>query len=251
MPAQICIRYGDFASAIIKLNKGYNDDILNTNLRRLRLEVDKLLLRSAQRVTIPKLQVIFLINNYNAILQILLNSSTTGAGSVAMNSSAQDSEDAAHWASLLQSQVTLYVEEELSEKFNKLVTFVKSTSAALDDVERNRSSNPAENSNAAAAVIDMANLESIVKHFAKYWRDGIESINSSVLKNFGSEASTAEEENKAATEILKRVLVQLVLYYQRFQDIIKNHCRNKPNITKEVVPIPTIMFEIKKYSKVS
>jgi hypothetical protein len=49
-------------------------------------------------------------------------------------------------------------------------------------------------------------------------------------------------------EILKQVLIQLVLYYQRFQDILKKH-KAGASLAKELVPIPTIMYEIKKYGQ--
>jgi hypothetical protein len=60
-------RYADFCAAIVKLNRDYGDDILINTMRRLRTEVEKLLMRTASRLPVPKLQMIFLINNYNAI----------------------------------------------------------------------------------------------------------------------------------------------------------------------------------------
>ena len=56
-----------FCAGILQLNKGYDDDILTSNLARLRNEVEKLLLQVASDLSAAKQQVIFLINNYECI----------------------------------------------------------------------------------------------------------------------------------------------------------------------------------------
>ena len=38
---QVTLRYAEFATAILKLNRGYNDEILSSNLRRLMTEVNR------------------------------------------------------------------------------------------------------------------------------------------------------------------------------------------------------------------
>lgn len=245
-PHWLGLRYADFAAGILKLNKGYNDDILSSNLKRLRGEVDKLFLRSASRITPPKNQIIFLIQNFHAMLFLIQKEDN-------------NSDEAQHLQNQAQQQIALYVEEELSEKFSRLIQFVKTTEFNIANEEKMAM---AQNLPVPELKIDFTSLESLVKHFAKYWKEGIEQINSSVSKNFITSSANdtlsvlIEIETKSATEILKQVLVQLVLYYQRFQDLLKRFLANKnpnirQNLMKDVVSISTIMFEIKKYSKMN
>ena len=50
-------------------------------------------------------------------------------------------------------------------------------------------------------------------------------------------------------DILKQVLTQLLMYYSRFQDIIKT-CWSRPQpFSKDIVTTASILKEIKKYSR--
>ncbi len=70
-PHYVSARYAEFSAAIIKLNLDYRDDILIHTMRRVRTELDKLLLRSASRLSPAKLQSVYLINNYQSIRSIV------------------------------------------------------------------------------------------------------------------------------------------------------------------------------------
>ncbi len=50
-------------------------------------------------------------------------------------------------------------------------------------------------------------------------------------------------------EILKQVLTQLLLYYTRFQDIIKKTWARAPAFSRDIVSTATILMEIKRYSR--
>ena len=236
----VCTRYADFAVSILTLNRVQQDDILTSNLRRMRQEVEKLLSRSAAKLS-GKQAVVYLIHQYHALLKIL-------------QSTGFESEDSQHFSQLANTQINLFVEEELNEKFGRLIQFVKSFS----DEEVNAAGSAATNTTTTEErSVDLVALESIVKHFAKYWKDGIEALHTSVTKCFDpatnggvtTTTSSGGHEERVGDEILKQVLVQLLRYYQRFQEIIKKYARNKPNITKDVVPTSTIMFEVRKYSQ--
>jgi len=45
------------------------------------------------------------------------------------------------------------------------------------------------------------------------------------------------------------VLTQLLLYYTRFQDIIKKTWQRAPAFTRDIVSTATILMEIKRYSR--
>ena len=49
-------------------------------------------------------------------------------------------------------------------------------------------------------------------------------------------------------EILKQVLTQLLLYYTRFQDIIRKAWKRPPAFAKDLVSTSAILAEIKKYA---
>jgi len=202
-------------AGILELNVGYGDDILRLNLSRLRRQVDDYLLQTAARL---KRRTIFLINNYNVITRILRAKGI------------ENSEDLLYFEERVTAKNKEYVEEELRDKFGKLVRFVK-TRGDDNDISADK-------------------VEEIVKGFARSWRDGIESINASVMNHFNiPEDSEIPVMPEVATDVLKQVLIQLVLYYQRFQDMIKKAFPSRSAVGKELIPIPTIMFEIKKYGK--
>jgi hypothetical protein len=214
-------RYAAFAAAIAKLNTEYKDSILVLGLKDLRERVQQLLEVCVQKVVVPRQQTIFLINNYNHILHTFKSK----------NLAIADHADWAYFDTRCQMKVRVYVEEELQQKFSRLVALVKESSGAEEEP-------------------DAEVMSSIVRLFARSWRDGIESINASVQQNFavadagGGGSGPASE----GQEILKQVLIQLVLYYQRFQDLLKKH-KAGTSLAKELVPIPTIMYEIKKYGQ--
>ena len=90
--------------------------------------------------------------------------------------------------------------------------------------------------------VDASTVEALVRDFSSNWKSGIEHINTGVMTYFSH--------FRNGMEILKQVLTQLLLYYTRFQDILKQIYSNKqPPFFKEIVSIPTIMYEIKKYSR--
>jgi vacuolar protein sorting-associated protein 52 len=48
---------------------------------------------------------------------------------------------------------------------------------------------------------------------------------------------------------LLQVLTQLLLYYTRFQDIIKKTWTRPPSFSRDIVSTATILMEIKRYSR--
>ena len=240
-PLFVSQRYANLASAIHRLNRPWNDDILAINLRRLRVEVEKLIQRTAARIAVPKAQVVFLINQYQHIISVMTKE---GMG--------HDSEDVQQWSDACKAQIGLFAEEELSEKFKQLIAFVRQTEATLHSEQKQQqqqqqqqhqaasgSSSSAQPSPASSGI-DLTSLEPIVKHFAKYWRVGIEQINASVRLHFSDEAD-------GSVLILQTIFVQLLLYYQRLSKIVREYARNKPNIIKDLIPSNTISYAVRKY----
>ena len=78
----------------------------------------------------------------------------------------------------------------------------------------------------------------ILAHFKTTWQDAIEQVNKQVHSDY-SGASQA-----LAKEVLKATLTQLLLYYTRFVEILK---QIRPDLLKDSVTVPSIMYEIKKF----
>jgi hypothetical protein len=98
----------------MKLNKCFVDDILLSNYRGLRLEIEKRLTRSASRINKPKQQIVFLIKHYHTILTPLQQA----------DPSQQDGEYV-YSNRLLAERISSYVEQELNQAFGKLISYVQ------------------------------------------------------------------------------------------------------------------------------
>jgi hypothetical protein len=89
--------------------------------------------------------------------------------------------------------------------------------------------------------LDEGLVEGLVREFSVNWRAGIQQINDNVLAYFAN--------FRNGMEILKQVLTQLLLYYTRFQEIIKRSWSRPPAFSRDVVSTATILMEIKRYSR--
>ena len=162
---------------------------------------------------------------------------------------ASDSEDVLAWSDTCKAQISLFAEDELTDKFKQLIQFVRQTEATLHSEHKQQapsSQSPDAGkgppSSGASSAVDLTSLEPIVKHFAKYWRVGIEAINASVRLHFS-------DEDDGSLLILQTIFVQLLLYYQRLSKIVKEFARNKPNIYGALIPSNTISYEIRRYTE--
>ncbi|EPS67411.1 hypothetical protein M569_07361, partial [Genlisea aurea] len=112
-PHYVIRRYAEFTASLIQLNAGYGDGQLELNLERLRMAVDDLLVKLAKLFPKPKLQTVFLINNYDMTISVLKEAGPEG-GKIQI-----------HFDELLKTNTSVYVEELLVEHFSDLIKFVK------------------------------------------------------------------------------------------------------------------------------
>lgn len=88
--------------------------------------------------------------------------------------------------------------------------------------------------------ISVAEVEPIVKDFASRWKAAIELMHSDVITSFSNFL--------CGMEILRATLTQLLLYYTRLSDCMKNiPGGSAPN--KDLISISSIMYEIRKFSR--
>jgi len=194
-------------------------EMLLQDLSLLTEEIIALLQRLALQQSNKKINQVFLINNLDQIISILQERRVLGV-------------EMARFTEELSQQRELFVEEELFQHFTTLINFVQDTEPQISSYR---------NSSKTNLDINPATVQSIVQEFSISWKTGIEQINRNVLSYFSN--------FRNGMEILKQVLTQLLLYYTRFQDIIRKIWRLKqPPFVKDLVSTSVILGEIKKYA---
>ena len=190
-------------------------DMLLNDLASIQEATVNLLERLADEHKVNKQKIVFLINNLDSIVCIFQERRVMG-------------KELNRFIELLMTQRELFVEEELLQSFSKMIAFVQQTEAYM---ATNRSP-----SDVNAQVVEM-----LIREFSSSWKPAIEQINRNVLSYFSN--------FRNGMEILKQVLTQLLLYYTRFQEIIRKVWRNKPPaFCKDLVSTTIILAEIKKYA---
>jgi vacuolar protein sorting-associated protein 52 len=190
-------------------------DVLLQDLNELLNEFVVLLERLSEEHVSNKKKVIFMINNLDQIVCIFQERRVAG-------------KELNKVLELLMAQRELFVEEELLNGFSKMIAFVQQTESHLAADPKNTD------------VVNAQVVEALVREFASSWRQGIEEINRNVLSYFSN--------FRNGMEILKQVLTQLLLYYTRFQDVIRKAFKKQPAFCKDLVPTTVILAEIKKYA---
>eukprot|EP00558_Chaetoceros_sp_UNC1202_P000265 CAMPEP_0197261522 /NCGR_PEP_ID=MMETSP1429-20130617/84593_1 /TAXON_ID=49237 /ORGANISM="Chaetoceros sp., Strain UNC1202" /LENGTH=208 /DNA_ID=CAMNT_0042725791 /DNA_START=1 /DNA_END=627 /DNA_ORIENTATION=- len=205
--------------------------MLLSDLTLLQDEIILLLQRLSGSHSTNKKKIVFLINNLDQIIGIFQERRVSG-------------KELNRFVELLMTQREVFVEEELLQSFSKMIAFVQQTEQHMNRPQFN---NPTGVGGPRAAAeghkldINAQVVEGLVREFASTWKAGIEQINRNVLNNFAN--------FRNGMEILKQVLTQLLLYYTRFQDIIRKVWRSKPPaFCKDLVSTSSILAEIKKYA---
>ncbi len=211
---------------------GGGEAMLLQDVALLRIEMISLLERLADRLSSVKEKRVFLINNLDCILFVLQERKVSNCEEV------QKLED------ILLQQREFYTEEELQFSFSRLTSFVIQTEQTMKDAQSGDSGSGDKRSGSSSKVkldLDEQLVEGLVKEFASGWRIAIQSINDNVLAYFS--------ETRNGTEILKQVMTQMLLYYTRFQDIIKKAWSKTPSFSRDIVSTSTILMEIKRFSR--
>ncbi|KAJ0577608.1 putative cullin repeat-like-containing domain superfamily [Helianthus annuus] len=214
-PHYVMRRYAEFTASLIQLNVDYGDGQLDLNMERLKMAIDDLLIKLAKMFTKPKLQTVFLINNYDMTIAVLKEAGPEG-GKIQ-----------AHFEDLLKNYTAVYVEELLLEHFGNLIKFVK-TRASEDP------------NSGSDKPITVAEVEPLVKDFGSRWKAAIELMHSDVITSFSNFL--------CGMEILRAALTQLLLYYTRLSDCMKK-IDGGSALNKDLVSISSIMYEIRKFSR--
>ena len=231
-PHYVSRRYAEYVSSILTLQGGSGDsfgiagggeNMLMMNLKQLRVEIINLLERLGSQLGNGKEQKVFLINNIDQMLSVFQERRV-------MSEEVEKLED------MLMQQSELFAEDALREAFPRLLSFVLQTERTMAGAGTTTGAKPP-----ASFSLDEGVVGGLVKEFAASWRTGIQQLNDDILSYFTN--------FRNGMEILKQVLTQLLLYYTRFQDIIKKAWARPPPFSKDVVTTSTILQEIKRYSR--
>ncbi|XP_034829637.1 vacuolar protein sorting-associated protein 52 homolog [Maniola hyperantus] len=208
-PHYITRRYAEFSAAMLSLSEQFPSEELSNLLLALQDEVHCFLLKMAAEFPQRIQQLIFLINNYDMVLSIL------------MERTRDNTKEAESFREQLQARSTEYVEEILSPHFGGLMQFVKEGEQLLEGDRKS----------------ELANLEkksiSLVASFTASWKQSLEEIHREVLVSFPNLVTGAG--------LLQMALTNFVQYYHKFVKLLT------PNARTQLVNIHVIMVEIKKY----
>ncbi|XP_022914245.1 vacuolar protein sorting-associated protein 52 homolog [Onthophagus taurus] len=207
-PHYITRRYAEFSAALVGISENFPNELVNRLLAELQEEVELFILRMAGIFPQRKEQLIFLINNYDMVLNII------------MERTRDNSKEAESFRARLSTKSSEYVEEILSPHFGEMMQFVK-------ECERNQEKN----------VQDPKRIESkaiiLVQNFSSNWKKSLEELNREVLLSFPNLVT--------GSGLLQLALTQLVQYYHRFHKLLS------PNLKTQLTNIHHIMIEMKKY----
>ncbi|KAK6980126.1 vacuolar protein sorting-associated protein 52 isoform X5, partial [Biomphalaria glabrata] len=214
-PHYITRRFAEFSAAIVGINASFPNDRVNRVLGQLQAEVENFILKMAAEFPQRKEQLIFLINNYDMMLGVLVERTS------------DDSKEAEMYRDLLAARTQEFVEEILAPHFGGLITFVKDSEVYL---ERNQ---------ADKLQAEEKRVLQIVRGFNNDWKRALENINQDVMRAFTN--------FKNGTQILQGALTLLIQYYHRFQKILSQPVFRNLQIKHELINIHHVMVEVKKY----
>ncbi|GJQ70594.1 hypothetical protein Trydic_g22990 [Trypoxylus dichotomus] len=112
-PHYITRRYAEFSAALVGISENFPNELVNRLLAELQEEVELFILRMAGIFPQRKEQLIYLINNYDMILNII------------MERTRDNSKEAESFRARLSTKSAEYAEEILSPHFGEIMQFVK------------------------------------------------------------------------------------------------------------------------------
>ncbi|XP_063358376.1 vacuolar protein sorting-associated protein 52 homolog [Cydia amplana] len=208
-PHYITRRYAEFSAAMLSLSEQFPSEDLSNLLLNLQDEVNCFLLKMAAEFSQRIHQLIFLINNYDMILSIL------------MERTRDNTKEAENFRDQLQARSAEYVEEILSPHFGGMMQFVKEGEVLLENDKKSE-----------LLAMEKKSI-SLVASFSASWKQSLEEIHREVLVSFPNLVT--------GSGLLQMALTNFVQYYNKFVKLLT------PNARTQLVNIHVIMVEIKKY----
>lgn len=185
---QITRRYAEYSAAIVGISEHFPNETVSRLLLELQNEVECFILRMAAIFPSRKEQLIFLINNYDLVLGVL------------MERTRDNSKETNAFREQLNSRSTEYVEEILAPHFGGIIQFVKECELFMEKDQ-----------------IDERRSLSLVASFSANWKKALEELNREVLLSFPSLVT--------GSTLLQLALGSLIQYYHRFHKLLTANAR--------------------------
>nr|XP_025979347.1 vacuolar protein sorting-associated protein 52 homolog [Dromaius novaehollandiae] len=214
-PHYITRRYAEFSSAIVSINQTFPNEKTHALLGQLQVEVENFVLRVAAEFSSRKEQLIFLINNYDMMLGVL------------MERAVEESKEVEGFQQLLSARTQEFIEEILSPPFGGMIAFVKESEALIEkgQLERLRG--------------EEARVTQLVRGFSSTWKASVEALSQDVMRSFSN--------FKNGTSIIQGALTQLIQYYHRFHKVLSQPPLRALPARTELINIHHLMVELKKH----
>ncbi|XP_062385136.1 vacuolar protein sorting-associated protein 52 homolog [Sardina pilchardus] len=214
-PHYITRRYAEFSSAIVSINQTFPNERTNALLAQLQVEVENFVLKMAAEFPSRKDQLIFLINNYDMLLSVL------------MERAADDSKEVEGFQQLLLARTQEFIEEILSPPFGGMIAFVKESEALMERGQLDRLKN------------DEARITQLVRGFSSTWKQSVEAMSQDVMRSFTN--------FKNGTSIIQGALTQLIQYYHGFHKVLSQPTFRSLAVRSELINLHHLMVEVKKH----
>ncbi|XP_039977064.1 vacuolar protein sorting-associated protein 52 homolog isoform X1 [Xiphias gladius] len=214
-PHYITRRYAEFSSAIVSINQTFPNERTNALLGQLQVEVENFVLKMAAEFPSRRDQLIFLINNYDMMLGVL------------MERAADDSKEVEGFQQLLLARTQEFIEEILSPPFGGMIAFVKEAEALMEKGQLDRLKN------------EEARITQLVRGFSGTWKQSVESMSQDVMRSFTN--------FKNGTSIIQGALTQLIQYYHGFHKILNQPTFRSLAVRSELINLHHLMVEVKKH----
>ncbi|KAK7916281.1 hypothetical protein WMY93_012042 [Mugilogobius chulae] len=214
-PHYITRRYAEFSSAIVSINQTFPNERTNALLGQLQVEVENFVLKMAAEFPSRRDQLIFLINNYDMMLSVL------------MERAADDSKEVEGFQQLLLARTQEFIEEILSAPFGGMISFVKEAEALMEKGQLDKLKN------------DEVRITQLVRGFSSSWKQSVEAMSQEVMRSFTN--------FKNGTSIIQGALTQLIQYYHGFHKILNQPTFRALAVRSELINLHHLMVEVKKH----
>lgn len=214
-PHYITRRYAEFSSAIVSINQTLPSERSDGLLGRLQLEVENLVLRAAAEFPTRREQLVFLINNYDMMLGVL------------MERAVEESKEVEGFQQLLSARTQEFVEELLAPPFGGLVGFVREAEALLERGEGEKLRG------------QEARVTQLIRGFSGSWKGAVEALSQDVMRSFSN--------FRIGTGIIQAALTQLIQVYHRFQKVLEQPPLRALPARSDLINIHHLMVELKKH----
>ncbi|XP_059412927.1 vacuolar protein sorting-associated protein 52 homolog [Carassius carassius] len=214
-PHYITRRYAEFSSAVVSINQTFPNERTNALLGQLQVEVENFVLKMAAEFPSRRDQLIFLINNYDMMLGVL------------MERAAGDSKEVEGFQQLLLARTQEFIEEILSPPFGGMIAFVKESEALMEKGQLDKLRN------------DEARITQLVRGFSSSWKQSVEALSQDVMRSFTN--------FKNGTSIIQGALTQLIQYYHGFHKVLSQPTFRSLAVRSELINLHHLMVEVKKH----